>query len=147
MRLSTRTRYGTRLLLDISLHQKDGPVCIKDVSKRQGISIKYLEKIVRVLHKHGYVKSKRGPRGGYTLALSPDKITVGEIFRLLEGSRALTECVDTGTVCTREGYCLTRRVWIKASKAMFEILNSITFADLMREAQGEPEIFETLPGT
>jgi Rrf2 family protein len=122
------------MVLDIALHGDDGPVRISDISKRQGVSVKYLEKLIRPL-KHGrYIKSKRGPKGGHMLTRAPEDITVGEVVRLLEGDLALTECVKNERACSISADCLTRRVWTEASNAMFEKLDSITFQELIEEA-------------
>ena len=84
MKLSTRSRYGTRMLLDMAQHYNQGPVQVGDIAKRQGISVKYLEQIIIPLKRAGYVKSARGPKGGHALARRPEEITVGEIVALLE---------------------------------------------------------------
>lgn len=134
MKLSTRSRYGTRMVLDIALNSHDGPVRISDISKRQGVSVKYLEKLIRPLKQAGFIKSKRGPRGGHTLSDSPDNIAVGAVVRAMEGEMALTECAKDATVCPISGDCLTRKVWMDATQAMLDRLDAITFRDLMREA-------------
>ncbi len=122
------------MVLDIAMHETDGPVRISDISSRQGISVKYLEKLIRPLKQAGYVTSKRGPRGGHRLSRSAKDITVGEVVRLLEGELILTECAMDPSVCTIAQDCLTRRVWKEASDAMYERLDSITFSDLLKEA-------------
>ena len=93
MKLSTRSRYGTRMLLDIAMHGTDGPVTIMDISERLDLPVKYLEKLVRLLKKGKYIKSKRGPKGGHILAKDPATVTVGALVRDLEGGISLTECV------------------------------------------------------
>ncbi|MBG0775436.1 MAG: RrF2 family transcriptional regulator [Desulfovibrionaceae bacterium] len=130
MKLSTRSRYGTRMVLDIAIHGHDGPVRISDISKRQGVSVKYLEKLIRPLKKAKYIKSRRGPKGGHMLARPAEGITVGEVVRLLEGDLALVECVVNGKVCTSSEDCLTRQIWIDASQAMYAKLDAVTFAEL-----------------
>ena len=89
MKLSTRSRYGTRMMLDLAQRYDDGPVQIGDIAKRQDISVKYLEQLIIPLKKAKYVTSVRGPKGGHMLAKSPEKITVGEIVELLEGGTSL----------------------------------------------------------
>lgn len=135
MKLSTRSRYGTRMVLDIAMHGDEGPVRISDISERQGISVKYLEKLIRPLKLGGYVQSKRGPKGGHKLTRKPNEITVGEIVRLLEGELLLTECARDKGVCPISEDCLTRRIWIEASEVMYDRLNAINFQELMDEAQ------------
>ena len=120
-------------VLDIALHGKDGPVRIQDVAKRQGLSIKYLEKLIRILKKSGYITSKRGPKGGHMPAVPLEKITVGAVVRRLEGDARLVECSSDDNCCANEPLCLTRSVWKAAANAMFEKLDTITFADLVEE--------------
>lgn len=135
MRISTRSRYGTRMMLDIALHSTDGPVRIQDVADRQGLSIKYLEKLIRVLKDGGFIKSKRGPKGGHMPAKPLERITVGAVVRILEGDGQLVQCSGDESCCVNEPMCLTRRVWKAAANAMFEKLESITFADLVDEME------------
>ena len=135
MRLTTKSRYGTRLLLDLALHAQNGPVPLNVVSKRQDISLKYLEHLIRELKGAGLIKSRRGPLGGYMLNKPSDKITVGDIVRTLEKTTAITNCAETEDplcgVCRRASDCLSRWAWIEASKAMFKRLDEITIADLI----------------
>lgn len=137
MRLTTKSRYGTRLMLDLALYGQKEPVRLSEISKRQGISLKYLEKLIRTLRKAGLVKSIRGPYGGYNLAKSPDEISVGEIVRVMEGGTAITDCVMEKErvcgVCTRAGACLLRHVWMETSKAMFDALDKFLIDDLIRK--------------
>jgi Rrf2 family iron-sulfur cluster assembly transcriptional regulator len=131
MKLSTKSRYGTRLMLDMAQHYQDGPIHLADVAKRQGISVKYLEQIIIPLKKANYIRSVRGPKGGHTLARPPEEITVGKIVALLEDSASLTECSDNPMVCERSPVCPTRDIWQEAAQAMFAKLQSITLADLL----------------
>ena len=134
MRLTTKSRYGTRLILDLAINAQDGPVPLGDVSKRQNISLKYLEHLIRKLKEAGLIKSQRGPYGGHMLKKSPADITVGDIVRTLEKSTAITDCAETEDrlcgVCNRAGDCLSRWVWIEASEAMFKRLDEITIQGL-----------------
>ena len=131
MKLSTKSRYGTRLMLDMAQHYDDGPVHLANVARRQGISVKYLEQIIIPLKKGNYIRSVRGPKGGHTLARPPEEITVGEIVALLEDSAALAACSDNPMVCERSTVCPTRSIWQEAAQAMFDKLQSITLADLL----------------
>jgi len=135
MKLSTRSRYGTRMLLDIAMNGTDGPVRIKDISSRQGVSVKYLEKLIRPLKKGEFIKSKRGPKGGHMLNVYPEKITIGELVRLFEDELSLTRCVKDPECCPITDDCYTRKVWLEASKAMYDKLDSITLQDLIDDAQ------------
>lgn len=135
MRLTTKSRYGTRMVLDLAMHAEHGPVKLGDISKRQNISLKYLEQLIKKLKDAGYVTSRRGPSGGHTLTRPPEEITVGDIVRVLEEKAAITDCSEnTDTlcgVCNRAGECLSQWVWIEAGKAMFDRLDQITFAMLL----------------
>ena len=135
MRLTTRSRYGTRMVLDIAQHGDEGLVRIQDIARRQGISEKYLEQLIRKLVTAGFIISKRGPRGGHGLARPAAEITVGEIVRILEGNRSLVECRTEDDDCARAGACLTRRLWREATEAMYSQLNSVTLADLLEDAR------------
>lgn len=131
MKLSTRSRYGTRLILDLAEHHNQGPVQLGDIAKRQNISLKYLEQIIRPLKKAEYINSFRGAKGGHVLSKAPDKISVGEIVALLEGGATLIHCAQKPEDCERVDTCLTRYLWMEASKAMYDKLAAITFADLI----------------
>ncbi|HHE74016.1 MAG TPA: RrF2 family transcriptional regulator [Desulfobacteraceae bacterium] len=134
MRLTTKSRYGTRLILDLAVNAQKGPVPLGDVSKRQNISRKYLEHLIRKLKEAGLIKSQRGPYGGHMLKKKPRDITVGDIVRTLEKTTAITDCAETEDklcgVCNRAGDCLSRWVWIEASEAMFKRLDEITIESL-----------------
>ena len=132
MRISTRARYGLRLMLDLALKHGKGPIFLKEVSRSQEISEKYLGQIIMPLKAAGLVKSFRGAHGGYTLQRDPDKITVREIVATLEGDLNLVECVVNPAVCDRFALCVTQEVWGKVSRAVSETLEAITLADLVK---------------
>jgi len=142
MKLSTRSRYGTRLMLDMAEHQEEGPIRLRTIAKRQGIPAKYLEQIIIPLQKAHYVTSVRGNKGGHMLARRPQEITVGEIVALMEGGRKLTACSDNPEACERAAMCVTRLLWKEAMEAMYEKLNAVTLADLvtMVRAYGKDEV-------
>lgn len=132
MKISTKGRYALRLMLDLALHNTGEPVRIKDISARQEISDKYLEQIISVLNKAGYVKSIRGPQGGYLLSREPEKYTVGMILRLTEGSLAPVPCLDDEiNTCSRQDSCVTLRLWQMLNDAISDIVDKVTLADLM----------------
>ena len=131
MKLSTKGRYGTRVLLDLALHSGEGPVQLKDVAARERISLPYLEQIIGTLIAAGLVRSMRGARGGVWLARSPDEIKLSEVIGVLEGSIAPVDCVDDPTVCSRSEFCVTRGVWSEMKVAMDGILESTTLQDLV----------------
>jgi len=123
------------MVLDIAQHCGDGPVRIQDIADRQGVSAKYLEKLIRKLKEAGFITSKRGPRGGHSLARSPSEILIGEIVYALEGDNSLVECRTGKEDCARIEVCLTRRLWKEASDAMYARLNSLTLADLLADVE------------
>ncbi len=135
MRLTTKSRYGTRLILDIAVYGTKKPVPLSDVSKRQNISLKYLEQLSRKLRDAGIINSQRGPFGGHMLAKPPAEISIGDIVRVLEESTAITDCAEleekTCGVCNKAGECLSRWVWVEASKAMFDCLDNINIKSLL----------------
>jgi len=131
MKLSTKTRYGTRMILEMAQNYGQGAIQLGEIAKRQKISLKYLEQIIRPLKKAGYVGSFRGAKGGHILNKPPDEITVGEIVSLLEGGDTLIQCDQDPATCERKDSCLTRYLWMEAAKAMYTRLAEITFADVM----------------
>lgn len=132
MKISTKGRYALRLMLDIALHDTGTPVRIKDIAARQNISDKYLEQIISVLNKAGFVKSIRGPQGGYLLTKNPSDYTVGMILRLTEGSLAPVSCLEyEENDCLRQDTCVTLRVWKELNEAIKGVVDHITLADLV----------------
>lgn len=133
MKLSTRSRYGTRMMLDLAQHYDQGPVQIGDISRREDISVKYLEQLIIPLKKANFIKSVRGPKGGHMLAKTPEEITVGDIVRILEGGINLSDCIENPEICDRTTSCLTRGVWEEATKAMYDKLNSATLSKMIND--------------
>ena len=131
MRVSTRGRYALRLMLDLAMNNTGEPVRLKDVAKRQEISEKYLEQLISIFNKAGFVKSVRGPAGGYSLKRKPEEYTVGMILRLTEGSLAPVDCVEDGTDCGRADQCVTVLLWKKLNDAINGVVDNITLADLV----------------
>ena len=142
MRLTTKGRYGMRLVLDIAQHGSEGPVSMSEVSLRQDISLKYLERLVGELQRVGIVKSMRGRVGGHVLALPPERITVGDVVRALEGESADLPCGNNRLACPRSVHCLTRAIWVAADQAMFEKLDSVTVKDIQAD---QPKRRKTVP--
>ncbi len=132
MKISTKGRYALRLMIDLATNDEGNPIRIKDVAERQGISDKYLEQIISVLNKAGYVRSVRGPQGGYTLKKKPEDYTVGMILRLTEGSLAPVACVeDNEQTCERQSGCVTYILWKKISNAVNDVIDNVTLKDLV----------------
>ena len=137
MKVSTKGRYALRLMLDLAL-EEDKMVKLKDVAARQEISVKYLEQIISVLQKCGYVKSMRGPGGGYTLAKKPVEYTVGMILRQIEGSLAPVSCLEEEeNSCSRSRSCVTLRLWQMLYDAINGVVDQVTLGDLV-EWEKEP---------
>ena len=130
MKLSTRARYGTRMLLDLAL-QPGKPVALKDIAQRQQISLPYLERLIAPLIGRHIIRSARGVRGGVWLARPPEEITLSEVVQLLEGSITPAECVDNPGVCMRSKFCVTRDIWGELKQAMEGVLGSTTLQDLV----------------
>lgn len=133
MRLTTRSRYGTRLLLDIARHQDSGWVCTSEIASRQHISRKYIEKLITGLRRGGLITSKRGPLGGHKLAKSPGSITVGDIVRLLEDKEAEAREAQEIRRCEApdSDECVTESVWAEAGNVLMQTLDSYRLQDLM----------------
>jgi Rrf2 family iron-sulfur cluster assembly transcriptional regulator len=135
MKLSTRSRYGTRIILELARHRGQDPLQVSEIAKIQKIPVKYLEQLIRSLKQADLITSVRGSKGGHRLKERPDKITVGRIVRHLEGQTDLVECVSLPNNCQMSDECRVRKVWMKATVAMYKILDSITIADLICETK------------
>ena len=136
MKISTKGRYAVRVMLDLAVHNTGELINVKSIADRQDISEKYLEQIISILNKAGFVKSVRGAQGGYRLAHEPSSYTVGSILRLTEGSLAPVACLD-GDVneCERCDTCETLEVWKKLQTAINGVVDSITLQDLVDREQ------------
>ena len=132
MKLSTRTRYGVRALVDLALHSGQTPVQLKDIAEREDISEKYLEHIMSLLKGAGFVRSIRGAKGGYLLGKEAKDVSLYEVVTVLEGSLAPAECVSDAQVCERSGSCVTRDVWAEIQDVINGVLESITIEELCR---------------
>lgn len=135
MTVSTKGRYGLRLLLDIALHQEHGAVNLNDIAQRQEISPKYLWQVINPLRAGGIVRVTRGAKGGYVLARSAESITLCDVLELLEGPVALVDCVDSQEVCERSGSCVTREVWSELTGVIQKALRGFTLADIVERAR------------
>lgn len=132
MKISTKGRYALRLMLDLATYHTGDPISLKDVAKRQNISEKYMEQIIAILNKAGYVRSIRGAQGGYILAREPKDYTVGMILRLTEGDLTPVACVGLNPMpCDRRDACVTVRVWQRMFDAVKEVVDGITLQDLV----------------
>lgn len=136
MMISTKGRYALRLMIDIAEHQREGYIRLRDVAKRQGISEKYLEIIVRALVQQEYLTGVRGKGGGYRLSRPPEQFTVGAILRMTEGSLAPVSCLEgVSSPCERMSACRTLAMWQGLDRLIQEYLEQYTIADLMQTEQ------------
>ena len=137
MRLSTKTQYGVRAMLEIALDSEKGPLSIHDISRRQALSVSYLEQLLNKLRRAGLVRSVRGPKGGYLLSRQPEKIKISEIVTVLEGDIGPVFCVAGGkkaSLCDRLNKCASKALWKKMRDAMRGVLESTTLGDLCEGA-------------
>lgn len=133
MMISTRGRYCLRVLTDLAEHQQDAYIPLKDIAERQGISLKYMEKLLPILVKNNIIEGIQGKGGGYRLCRKPEEYTLAEILRLTEGSLAPVACLECGAApCERASECRTLPVWTKLDSMINEYLDSVTIADIKR---------------
>lgn len=137
MKLSTRGRYGTRLMLELAKNYGKGPINITEISKSQGISVKYLEQIIIPLKKAKLITSVRGPKGGHKLSQAPDKIFLWQILKHLESHLTLVDCVSDDDSCEHLETCLIRPVWGKAYNAMMDIFKETSLKDILDTATSD----------
>jgi len=134
MRISTKGRYALRLMIDVAEHD-DGEtlISLKDIAQRQDLSVKYLEQIVALLSKAGFLRSGRGPQGGYRLSRAPEEYTVGSILRLTEGNLAPVSCLeDKENRCDRCSQCATLDFWTGLYQTVNDYIDRFTLADLVK---------------
>ena len=140
MKISTRGRYAVRVMLDLAQQEPNEYIKANQISARQGISVKYLEQIIAILNKAGYVKSVRGAQGGYQLADTPEHYTVGMILRLTEGSLFPVACMDEEVnSCARCDSCEPLEVWKQISDAISNVVDHVTIADLLEKKHARKE--------
>jgi Rrf2 family protein len=131
MRLSKKAQYGTRAMLELALSFELGFISLSHIAREQGISVKYLEHLMRQLKKADMVQSLRGAAGGYRLSRPPSEIRVGEIIRALEEPMNPVECLDNSEICDRSEKCRARSIWIYLSSAIQRTLDGITLKEIL----------------
>ena len=131
MKLSTRGRYGTRLMVELAKNYGKGPVSMTEISKKQDIPVKYLEQIIIPLKKANLVSSIRGPKGGHVLSRPPDQVNVWEVLLLLESKLTLVDCLTNKSACKNVGTCVVRPLWSKAYEAIMKLFKETTLKDLL----------------
>lgn len=132
MKLSTRARYGVRMMLDLARQYGQRPVYLREAAEREEISEKYLSQIIIPLRGQGLVLSVRGAYGGYSLARPPSEITLREIVEPLEGGNCLVDCVEHPAACPRVSICVARDIWALLGEKISETLDSVTLEELVR---------------
>lgn len=131
MKISSRTRYGTRVLLELALRWGEGPILVKDIAQRQHIPLPYLQQLIGPLTKKQIIETFRGPRGGISLLKPPNEIRLSEVVQLLDGSIARVKCVDNPETCPFSGLCVTHDIWCEVKKATSKVLESVTLQELV----------------
>ena len=132
--VSAKGRYALRIFLDLAENQGDGYVALSEVSKRQDVSLKYLETIVATLVRGGLLRSQRGMSGGYRLSRDAKDISIYQIFNLTEGSLSPVACINCGqNFCTREGICQTKEIWTNVDNLLNNYYQSISVQDLLEK--------------
>ena len=139
MRISTRGRYALRAMVDLAQYGGSGPVSRQELAARQEISADYVAQLFRHLQSAGLVEGVKGPGGGYRLTRAPSLIRAGDVVRAAEGPVAVVHCIlpcpDEGPACRRVDRCVTHRLWKQVSKAVMEVLDSVTLKDLADQAK------------
>lgn len=131
--MSKKAQYGTRAMLELALNYDRGVVSLSRVARQQGISLKYLEQLIRPLRRAGIVEGTRGAAGGYRLSRPPSQVSVGEVIRALEEPMNPVECLDDTRLCERSGQCRARGVWAFLSHSIQRTLDGITLEDILRQ--------------
>ncbi|MBM4024891.1 MAG: Rrf2 family transcriptional regulator [Planctomycetes bacterium] len=142
MKLSTRTRYGMRAIIELAQHEGKRPLQLKAIADRQDISVKYLEQLMSLLRASGFVRSVRGSKGGYVLARPAGDVRLSEIFRCLEGPVTTTECTEDEDCCKRSADCVARDLWMEVEAAIQQVLSSLTLADMVNKAKAHASGYE-----
>ncbi|MBI5638915.1 MAG: Rrf2 family transcriptional regulator [Nitrospirae bacterium] len=135
LKLSTKGQYGVRAMFEIASGYGRGPITIREISEKQDVSVAYLEQILNKLRKSGMIQSVKGPGGGYVLSREPDRISIGEILRELEGPVAITSCLDPKEGCLRVEGCVTHLLWKSLGEKIEGFLDAMTLDDLLKGNQ------------
>ncbi len=131
MKISTKIRYGARAMVELASHYGEGPIELKEIAKKENISLKYLEQVINPLRAEGLVKAVRGAKGGYSLAKPPSEICLYDVIETLEGPLNLLDCLQDTKACQKASSCVTREIWKQVSDAMSKIFYSVTLEDMV----------------
>jgi len=137
MKLSTKGRYGVRLMIDLAAHYGEGPILLREIAKREEISEKYLSNLVNPLKAAGLVEATRGVHGGYVVGREPSEITMQEIVEALEGSLCLVDCVEKPAACNRAAFCIASDLWREAADGIAQVLGKYTLADMVERQKAK----------
>lgn len=146
MRLTTKGRYAVTAMLDLAINHQNGPITLSDISKRQSISLSYLEQLFSKLRKNGLVDSARGPGGGYRLSRNADEIAVGQVIAAVDEKIDVTQCGGKGD-CHDGGPCLTHELWCDLSRQIYDFLNDISLGQLVRDRNQREKLTKTVEFT
>lgn len=135
MKLSTRTRYGVRLMIDLAMRFGEGPVYLREIASKEDISEKYLSQIILPLKSSGLVISHRGVKGGYELALEPSQVTMLTVVQALEGKHEILACIGPQDSCARATQCVARGLWSSVQSAMDDTLEAVTLGELVEQVK------------
>jgi len=144
MKISTKIRYGTRAMLELACHYGEGPIELREIAKREDISLKYLEQVIVPLRTAGLVKSARGSKGGYSLAKHPSEIYLKDLVETLDGPLNLIECLKDPKVCQKVPSCITRDIWQEVSEAIDGIFHSVTLEDMVHRKKEKEVRFPSM---
>jgi Rrf2 family cysteine metabolism transcriptional repressor len=144
MKISTKIRYGTRAMLELACHYGEGPIELREIAKREDISLKYLEQVIVPLRTAGLVKSARGSKGGYSLAKHPSEIYLKDLVETLDGPLNLIECLRDPKVCQKVPNCITRDIWQEVSEAIDGIFHSVTLEDMVHRKKEKEARFPSM---
>ncbi|MFC1672334.1 RrF2 family transcriptional regulator [Planctomycetota bacterium] len=139
MKLSKKTRYGSRAMATLAMAYPEEPVSVGQVARQQRLSAKYLEQIMAALKTAGLVTSTQGVHGGYSLARPPESINLGDVFNVLEGPTAPVDCVDNPGTCSMEAVCPTRDTWVEIEEAIRKVLKNTTLQDLVERMKSKSD--------
>jgi Rrf2 family cysteine metabolism transcriptional repressor len=139
MKISTKIRYGARAMLELASHYGEGPIELKEIAKKENISLKYLEQVINPLRAAGLVKSIRGSKGGYSLGKPPSDICLYDVVETLEGPLNLLECLRDPKVCQKVPSCVTRDIWKEVSEAISKIFYSVTLEEMVNRKRDKEE--------
>ena len=131
MKISTKGRYGLRILMDLALHQSEKPRLIRDIAKSQQISEKYISRLVIALRRGGMIRSVRGVNGGFHIAMKPEEITLLDVIEVMEGPLSIVDCVSTPKKCALSPNCAPREVWCKLNEDIRDLMRKTTLADIL----------------